>query len=210
MSDVQTYNLLNEVSIILFYEIPAIAYIFLLIYRDTSAIKMSLRFTRRDLIAALITFILIYAQSTIVGEAAYLFNKFFFTIPDISSVLPLPNTISGWIALFAACLCTGYLEESFFRVYLEEALARFNKNKITTFNYSVYPKQKPRFAPGVSVILPLIMFSVCHYWEGAFGIINAFCAGVIFHLIYKRTRSLHGIALSHAFYDFAVYLFLAF
>ena len=99
-----------------------------------------------------------------------------------------PHSISGWIMMVFSCLATGYLEESYFRYYL---LIRF-ENALPS--------------PALRVILSTVLFSLCHIYEGPWGIINAVLAGVLLSLLFIRYRSLHGIALAHSAYNIFVYV----
>ena len=98
-----------------------------------------------------------------------------------------PVTIIGWIVLFFSCMGTGYLEESYFRFYL---LTRLE---------NVLPR------PVFRVILSTILFSVCHVYEGPWGIVNAVLAGILLSALFIRFRSLHGIAWAHGAYNIFVY-----
>jgi len=107
--------------------------------------------------------------------------------------LPMPPRIEapvnawGWIVMFFACLGTGYLEESYFRYYL---------------------LTKPRRtlpSPVGRILLSTFLFSICHMYEGPWGVLNAALAGLFLSVLFIRYRSLHGIAWAHAAYNMFVY-----
>jgi len=50
-----------------------------------------------------------------------------------------------------------------------------------------------------------VLFSLCHVYEGPWGILNAVLAGIILSLLFIRFRSLHGIAWAHGAYNIFVY-----
>jgi uncharacterized protein len=98
-----------------------------------------------------------------------------------------PVSVLGWIVMVFSCLGTGYLEESYFRYYL---LAKLEK-------------QQPKV--WVRIIFSTILFSICHIFEGPWGIINATLAGFFLSWLYDRFRSLHGVAWAHGAYNIFVY-----
>jgi len=98
-----------------------------------------------------------------------------------------PAAITGWIIMVISCLGTGYLEESYFRYYLLTTLEKALPSAI------------------LRVILSTVLFSLCHVYEGPWGILNAVLAGIILSLLFVRFRSLHGIAWAHGAYNIFVY-----
>ncbi|MDR0377750.1 MAG: CPBP family intramembrane metalloprotease [Spirochaetaceae bacterium] len=99
-----------------------------------------------------------------------------------------PQGLPAVIVMFFSCLGAGYLEEFYFRYYLS---LRFKEAGL-----SIVP------AIGLSALL----FSICHLYEGPWGALNAFLAGVLLSLVYKKYRGLHGIAWAHSLYNVFVYL----
>ena len=98
-----------------------------------------------------------------------------------------PVSVLGWIVIVFSCMGTGYLEESYFRCYLLTKLE----------------KQQPRVS--IRIIFSTILFSLCHIFEGPWGIINATLAGFFLSWLYNRFRSLHGVAWAHGAYNIFVY-----
>ena len=103
------------------------------------------------------------------------------------SKVEAPVNISGWIVMVISCLGTGYLEESYFRYYL---LTRLEN-------------AMPR--PAIRVLFSTALFSLCHLYEGPWGILNAVLAGVLLSILFVRYRSLHGVAWAHGVYNIFVY-----
>jgi membrane protease YdiL (CAAX protease family) len=99
-----------------------------------------------------------------------------------------PNLPAEWIIMILSCITTGYLEESYFRFYL--------LNKLENFGTS----------PGTAVLISVLFFSLCHIYEGPWGMLNAFLAGTLLAVVYFRFKSLHGIALAHGLYNIFVYV----
>jgi len=87
-----------------------------------------------------------------------------------------------------SCVCTGYLEESYFRYYL---LTRLE---------NLFTKDAFRIA------ISTFFFSLCHMYEGPWGILNAVLAGVLLSVLFVRYRSLHGVAWAHGAYNIFVYV----
>ena len=98
-----------------------------------------------------------------------------------------PATIPGWIVIVISCLGTGYLEETYFRYYLLKIL------------------EKPLPQTVFRIILSTALFSLCHVYEGPWGILNAVLAGILLSLLFIRFNSLHGIAWAHGGYNIFVY-----
>ena len=176
------FSAIRELSQTLHYTLPALALIWYLILK-----KKSLSFSpgklkpdRKDAYSFLFGFpglILIGAGISLI-----------ITRLSLSSPQELqgPYNIPGWITLIFSCLGTGYLEESYFRYYLLRKLEE-RVSKI------------PR------VIFSVLLFALCHAYEGPWGILNAALAGLLLSFLFERCRSLHGIALAHACYNALVY-----
>jgi membrane protease YdiL (CAAX protease family) len=93
--------------------------------------------------------------------------------------------IPVWLILLFA-LITGYWEELFFRAYL---LTRFEQLQIP-LRYSL--------------ILSALVFMMGHLYMGFMGLLIAAVMGTGLCLLFLKTKSLHVIALTHAFYNFMV------
>ena len=98
-----------------------------------------------------------------------------------------PSNAAGFIILGISCLFTGYLEESYFRYYL-----------LTRLEMAV-PKIPLRIAAST------VLFSLCHIYEGPWGILNAVLAGVFLSVLFVKYRSIHGLAWAHGAYNLFVY-----
>jgi membrane protease YdiL (CAAX protease family) len=99
-----------------------------------------------------------------------------------------PGGIPGLAFMFLSCLSTGYLEESYFRYYLGEKIREMG------------------LASWMFMLISTALFSLCHLYEGPWGMMNSMLAALILGLIYIRFRSLHGLALAHGLYNAVVYL----
>jgi membrane protease YdiL (CAAX protease family) len=101
-----------------------------------------------------------------------------------------PASAPGWIVMFLSCIGTGYLEESYFRFYLLKKM-----EKITSGTAGMI----------IRITLSAALFSVCHLYEGPWGITNAVLAGAVLSVLFERYGSLHGIAWAHGCYNAFVY-----
>jgi len=97
-----------------------------------------------------------------------------------------PSGSLAWAGVILACLTTGYLEEAYFRVYLPVQCAAFGR--FTGFWF------------------PVLLFSLCHVYEGPWGFANAFLAALFLSAVYGKKLSFHGIALAHGLYNVFAYV----
>jgi membrane protease YdiL (CAAX protease family) len=102
-----------------------------------------------------------------------------------------PESAAAWTAVLLASLTAGFLEEGYFRVYL---LEHMNKAGM-----------KAKEAAAAAVVL----FSLCHWYEGLWGVVNAALAGIILSFLFLKSKSFYGIALAHGCYNIGVYAFTA-
>ncbi|GHV41046.1 hypothetical protein AGMMS49546_16140 [Spirochaetia bacterium] len=195
------FSLNGEIRRILIFNIPSLALIWYLLLRPGACRRdckfrafgpqsLSGRpkervlppFRRQDLYAILCAL----PGLLLIGFCISLVSSRFFEAPAGMSLEAPPDSI-GWIVMILSCLSTGYLEESYFRYYLLEKLEAFG------------------LSPLMAIIMGVLLFSFCHIYEGPWGALNAFLAGVLLSLIFVRFRSLHGVALAHGLYNIFVY-----
>jgi membrane protease YdiL (CAAX protease family) len=167
------------------YSLPALALLWYLILEKKSITLNpgSLKPTKNDLFSflwALPGLALIAAGVSFIGAE---FSSF--SAPAVEA----PTNVPGWIAVGLSCAGTGYLEESYFRFYLLQKLENYIPQKY------------------VRILLSVLLFAVCHVYEGPMGIINAGLAGFLLAIVFTQYRTLHGIALAHALYNSLVYIF---
>jgi membrane protease YdiL (CAAX protease family) len=101
--------------------------------------------------------------------------------------------------MVVSCLGTGYLEESYFRYYLLSKLDDIIDEASYKANASL-----PRVI--MTVCFSTFLFSVCHIYEGPWGIVNSSLAGALLSALFIRFKSLHGIAWAHGAYNIFVYV----
>jgi membrane protease YdiL (CAAX protease family) len=149
------------------------------------------------------------------------------SIPETTiTVVEAPGGTAAWILMIVSCFSTGYLEETYFRHYL---LNRFRKQKpvpppgpenpdrenaeaftpdpgpeirnLPADADALYAKTGP--VPGILVSTAL--FSLCHIYEGPWGVANAVLAGLLLSLIYVHYGAIHGLAWAHGLYNIFIY-----
>ncbi len=120
----------------------------------------------------------------------------------VAAALPVTKATAGpmpgatWVMrspaviplLFVTSLAVGYREEIYFRAYLIMRLDQIGA------------------APAVTVAISALLFAAGHSYEGFAGMIIALFSGIFLALLYRRSRNLHQVALSHALYNFVVLL----
>jgi membrane protease YdiL (CAAX protease family) len=173
----------NELARILAYNIPSLALVWYLLLRVKSLKEWEIGLPgKKDLLPiALALPALVFISLTI-----SIVSRYFFEIPSGSHVLP-PQGVFPWSILVISCVSTAYLEESFFRFYL------------------LSKREEMGIGPHRAVLISTLLFSVCHIYEGPLGFLNAALSGIVLAFVFLRFRSLHGIALAHAFYNVLAY-----
>ncbi|MDR1411478.1 MAG: CPBP family intramembrane metalloprotease [Spirochaetaceae bacterium] len=137
-----------------------------------------------------------------------------------AAVVGAPGGPGAWIVMILSCFSTGYLEETYFRHYL---LSLFGKHRPgTPLSGPENPESgvagipppgrgkllgalcaKTGAVPGIA--LSTALFSLCHIYEGPWGMANAVLAGLFLSLIYTHYGAIHGLAWAHGLYNIFVY-----
>jgi membrane protease YdiL (CAAX protease family) len=185
LPSVAAFSSSRELNRILVYNLPSLALIWYLLLRpETGKRRRFPEFSSQDLWSLLVVLPALLLTALSISLAGSLLKE----IPKGTVLASPPAKISAWILITLSCLSTGYLEESFFRYYLYK--------KLTLFGLDA-----PRF-----ILVSTALFSLCHIYEGPWGLMNACFAGLLLALIFTRFHALHGIALAHGFYNLLVYI----
>jgi membrane protease YdiL (CAAX protease family) len=112
----------------------------------------------------------------------------FFSSPVSVPPIGVPQGPAAFLVMILSCLSTGYLEESYFRLYL---FTRFKEGGI---------------GPVKGMIVSSILFALCHIYEGPLGALNAFLAGLLLFFIFIRRQAIHSLAWAHGGYNVFVYV----
>jgi membrane protease YdiL (CAAX protease family) len=135
-----------------------------------------------------------------------------------------PNGAAAWILMIVSCFSTGYLEETYFRRYL---LSRFREQnpgipaagpeKTNHEDAGAFLTEGTRCQqtaadalyvktgslPGI--LVSTVLFSLCHIYEGPWGVVNAVLAGILLSLTYIHYGAIHGLAWAHGLYNIFIY-----
>ena len=181
------FSILRELGRTLTYTIPSLALLWYLITdkKGFSALEEE-KPHKRDLLPFGIGLPGLIIIGLFISLLVSLFSQVLSITPP--PLVEAPVNVPGWIVMVLSCLATGYLEESYFRYYLLAKLENF------------------ALRPAVSISLSTALFSLCHLYEGPWGILNALLAGLLLSVLFIRYRSLHGIALAHGVYNVFVYI----
>jgi membrane protease YdiL (CAAX protease family) len=167
------------------YNLPALTLVLFLLRNEKTA-RALVRPRLRDLLICGLSLAALLAIAFLLNTLSSLLAPQ--SVAPQSMTLETPGDVMGWLALCLSCLGTGYLEESWFRLYLPLKLR----------NAGVVPK--------TAVSLSTLLFALCHRYEGLWGVLNAALAGAVLSLIIWKKKSFHGIALAHALYNTLAYL----
>jgi membrane protease YdiL (CAAX protease family) len=138
--------------------------------------------SKNDLLWSLIGTIALLALATGISLLAGLLN------PELElPYLQAPQKSIEWLVMILESFSTGYVEETFFRVYL---LQRFKEYQVSL---------------PVSSIISILLFSLCHLYEGPLGLLNATIGAIILTFLYLKTGSVHTPAWAHGLYNCIVY-----
>jgi len=180
------FSVTTELVNIFAYFIPALILIWRLITKTPKIEIWTVKPGKKDLLSFIITF------------PCLLITGFFVTFigsyisGSADNITPgLPSTAAEWVLLSITCLLAAYLEESYFRFYLLTKREEFNLNAVSALALSV------------------VLFSICHIYEGPWGFLNAVISGTILGFVFLRYNSFHGIAIAHTMYNISVYVLSA-
>jgi membrane protease YdiL (CAAX protease family) len=165
------------------FTIPVLALIWYLLGRGKPVRDWGLKPCKKDLFSSLIAFPCLL----IIGFSASYTGTHFGSSFAYNELFGAPKGAAEWMLLCISCISAGYLEESFFRLYL---LSRRKELSLS--------------APAAMAV-QAALFSICHIYEGPWGLVNALLSGILLSLVFLRYNTLHGIALAHGLYNIAAY-----
>ncbi|MDR3166376.1 MAG: CPBP family intramembrane metalloprotease [Treponema sp.] len=176
------FSVNREVFRILTYILPSLALLGYLIRRTKGFAEWGLTKPERgDFFSFFFAFPLLFLFGWVLS---------FFASRILSLPLPprveVPHTLLQWLVIFLSCIGTGYLEEGYFRFYL-----------LKTFEAA---------GMGMGIFFSVLLFTLCHSYEGPWGMANAALAGFLLALVFKKWGRIHGIAWAHGAYNIMVYV----
>ena len=178
------FSAFGELSRICAYIIPSLALVWYLLLKIKPLKNWGIGPPgRKDLLPGLLALPALILIGFIIALIAPYFGK----IPEAPDIA-VPLTAPAWILLAVSCIGTGYLEESFFRFYLLS--------------------KREEFGLGASrmALVSVLLFSLCHVYEGPWGFLNAVLSGAVLAFVFLRYHSLHGIACAHGLYNLFAYI----
>lgn len=178
-----SFSSVTELIRIFFFTIPASALIMYLFGRRKHFKVLGLLPCKKDFFTGL----LMFPCLIIIGFFAGFAGTHFTTSDAYKELLAAPEGLMEWIILCISCICSGYLEESYFRFYLLSQREEFSMS-----------------APA-AVVVQAALFTICHLYEGPWGMANALLSGVLLALVFLRFKTLHGLAFAHGLYNITAY-----
>jgi membrane protease YdiL (CAAX protease family) len=180
--DASDFSVTADIVNIITYSLPSLILIWYLTFKTKKIDIWIVKPGKKDFISFVITLpCLLFTGLIVTFIGSYIGG-----VPD--QTFHSPSTITEWAILSATCLLTAYLEESYFRFYLLSKREELNLNAVSALAFSV------------------ILFSICHIYEGPWGFMNALISGTILGFIFLRYYSIHGIAFAHALYNIIIYV----
>jgi membrane protease YdiL (CAAX protease family) len=194
-SEVIVFSINRELIQCFIYKLPSLALVWYLLYKD-SLDTTNFRNWRipKPRIKDLTTLIICLPGLILIGFGVSVLSSWALEIfPDainlpLSPLVEAPGSPPAWLVMGISCLGTGYLEESYFRLYLLQRLDEAGVRK------------------GRGIFLSILLFSFCHIYEGPWGVLNAALAGLLLSLLFLRHGAFHGIAWAHSGYNVFVYI----
>jgi uncharacterized protein len=183
---VTDFSLTAELVNIFSYLLPSLALIWYLIYKARKIEIWAVKLGKKDILSFFITL-----PSLLITGIIVTFTGVYIGGYSSQITLKSPSSVIEWVFLSITCLLSAYLEESYFRYYLLTKKEELNLNAASALGLSV------------------VMFSICHIYEGPWGFMNAVISGTILGFVFLRYYSLHGIAIAHAFYNISIYIISA-
>jgi membrane protease YdiL (CAAX protease family) len=176
------FSVSAELVNIFTYSIPSLILIWYLAVRTKKVEIWIVKPGKKDYISFIITLPFLLITGLFVSLVGSYING------TSSQIFHSPSTPTEWVFLSITCLLSAYLEESYFRFYLLSKKEELNLNNTSALAFSV------------------ILFSICHIYEGPWGFMNAAISGTILGFVFLRYYSIHGIALAHALYNISIYV----
>jgi membrane protease YdiL (CAAX protease family) len=165
------------------YTIPALALIWYFLFeRNNITGKNPLKPAVNDIYSFLLGFPALAVTGLVLSFAMTVFPA------PKPPRMEAPGNLTGWLIMIVSCIGTGYLEESFFRYYLLRKMKLWASSS------------------GIRVLFSVVLFAVCHIYEGPWGILNSVLAGFLLAVLFERYKTLNGIALAHGAYNVFVYV----
>lgn len=150
---------------------------------------------RADFIRCLSCANICFGSLCLISAVSLLFLHLFNVSAPEQKILPPKNAL-GWINFALGTPCAAFSEEVIFRLYLPSRFSLFFEKENDSF-FS--------FRRFVLECIPLALFSLAHFYQGFFGILNAFLCAIALRRCFLKTRSIFVPFFVHALYNFCVF-----
>jgi membrane protease YdiL (CAAX protease family) len=177
------YSATAELVRVFMFTILALALIWYLLGRGKPVRDWGLNPSKKDLFSGLLAFPCLL----IIGFFTAYTGTHFGATYAYKELFGAHKGAAEWMLLCISCISRGYLEESYFRFYL------------------LSQRKELKMSAPVAVAVQAALFSICHIYEGPWGLVNALLSGVLLSLIFLRYKTLHGIALAHGLYNITAF-----
>jgi membrane protease YdiL (CAAX protease family) len=179
----EAFSLNMELGRVFTCNIPSLALIWYLLLLPGRPAPLNLRPHAQDLGTVLFTLPGLLILGALVSLLGSLFPS-----PTAVPAVGVPQSLAAFLVMILSCLSTGYLEETYFRLYL---FTRFKAGGVGTVK---------------AMVVSSLLFALCHIYEGPLGTLNAFLAGLLLFFIFAKRQTIHGLAWAHGTYNVFVYV----
>ncbi len=177
-----SFNLNQELSRVIIHDIPGLCLIWYFLLKEPLRSELTgLKPHKKDFFQAakvVLGLLVIGSGVSIIINSIFHFDNQGIIIPGVFS----------WVVIGVSCIVTGYMEESYFRVYLFKHLTLSGISR------------------NAAVIASCVLFCICHVYQGPVGLVTAGFAGLFLSYMYIKSGSIHGIALGHGMYNLISYI----
>jgi membrane protease YdiL (CAAX protease family) len=103
--------------------------------------------------------------------------------PDLTTIFPAARSLVDWGLLVVSSCCNGFTEELVMRAYLIPRLERLLRG---TWR---------------ALVCTTVLFAAYHAYQGASGVLSALIGGLLYGLVFCRTRRIWPVGGAHALGD---------
>lgn len=133
------------------------------------------------------TLLLLLVAGTLIDQSAYGWISRWPGYPALGAMPLVTSPVWRWLDLTAGLLLVGLLEELVFRAAMFSVLSRYTDNR------------------AVIVLVSALAFGLIHWSQGLHTVVVTAAIGVLFMMVYLRTRSLPALVLAHFVMDFLIF-----
>jgi membrane protease YdiL (CAAX protease family) len=186
INPILSFNAHQELFRIIAHNIPALCLIWYFLRKEPlRSVLGEIKLRKKDFFEAVKVAAGLIVTAAMVSLIIYFISQTEGEGIQIAGMIP-------WLIIAISCISTGYMEESYFRVYL-----------LNHLSLSGIPQNK-------AMIASCVLFAFCHIYQGPIGLLSSLFAGLFLSFMYIKRRSIHGIALGHGLYNIISYVIASF